>query len=48
LVLQFSASLVGSLLCQDEADVNTDGSVSSIDAALILQHTGGLITLPLA
>ncbi|MCH8064694.1 MAG: hypothetical protein IIC90_02565, partial [Chloroflexi bacterium] len=39
--------LVGSLSCEENADANEDGSVNSIDAALILQHIAGLLpTLP--
>jgi len=41
LVLQFSASLLGELECQDEADTNVDGSVDAIDATLILQLVAG-------
>ena len=43
LILQFSASFVGELLCQDVADVNQDGSVDALDATLILQFTAGLL-----
>ncbi|MCH7580895.1 MAG: hypothetical protein IIB22_11680 [Chloroflexi bacterium] len=43
LILQFSASLVGELLCQDVADVNQDGSVDALDATLILQFAAGLL-----
>ena len=43
LVLQFVAGLIGSLPCQDAADVNADGIVNAIDAALVLQFVAGLI-----
>ena len=43
LVLQFSAGLLGSLTCQQKADVNSDGTTNPIDAALILQFVAGLI-----
>ena len=43
LVLQFNAGLLGSLNCQQNADVNGDGEVNSIDAALILQFSAGLL-----
>ena len=43
LVLQFTAGLLGSLDCQDAADVNGDLEVTSVDAALILQFTAGLV-----
>jgi hypothetical protein len=45
LVLQFSAGLLDSLANQDSADVNGDGAITSIDAALILQHTAGMLDL---
>jgi hypothetical protein len=44
LVLQYSAGLVVSLRCQDQADANGDRSVNAIDAALILQYVAGLIS----
>lgn len=44
LVLQYSASLVGSLSCQENADVNSSGGIDAVDAALILQYTAGLIS----
>jgi len=44
LVLQYSAGLVGSLRCHDQADVNRDRSVNAVDAALILQYVAGLIS----
>ena len=43
LVLQFSAGLVYTLSCQENADANEDGSLNAIDAALILQLTAGLL-----
>lgn len=43
LVLQFSAGLVSSLNCHQNADVNSDGSINALDAALILQFSAGLI-----
>ena len=43
LVLQLSAGLIGSLPCEPIGDVNHDGSVNAIDAALILQYVAGLI-----
>ena len=44
LVLQNVAGLLGSLPCQQDADVNGDGAVNSIDSALILQFTAGLLS----
>ena len=43
LILQFSASIIDDLRCQDTADVNQDGSVDALDATLILQFTAGLL-----
>ncbi len=43
LILQHTAGLVGSLRCQDNADVNSDGNVDSLDAVLVLQYVAGLI-----
>jgi len=43
LVLQLNAGLLGSLSCQQNADVNGDSRVDSIDAMLILQYTAGLL-----
>ncbi len=43
LVLQFTAGLLGSILCAAPADVNGDGDLTSVDAALILQFTAGLL-----
>ena len=42
-LLQFSAGLVGSLPCLQNADVNGDGSINSLDAVLILQFVAGLL-----
>jgi len=42
-VLQYNAGLVTSLACLELADVNGDGRVDAIDAALILQFVAGLI-----
>ena len=48
-MLQYGAGLVGTLACLAAADVDHDGSVNSIDAALVLQYVAGLIgTLPCA
>ncbi len=44
LVLQFSAGLLGSLSCLQNADVNHDRSINAIDAALILQYVAGLLS----
>ncbi|MCH7697964.1 MAG: dockerin type I repeat-containing protein [Chloroflexi bacterium] len=43
LVLQFTAGLLGSILCAAPADVDGDGDITSVDAALILQFTAGLL-----
>jgi len=43
LVLQLSAGLVASLVCDQNADVNHDGRTNSLDAALILQYSAGLL-----
>ena len=42
-VLQFNAGLLDSLPCEENADVNTDGSSNAIDALLILQFVAGLL-----
>ena len=42
-ILQFSAGLIDSLPCPDEADVNGNGRVDSLDAALVLQFVAGLV-----
>ena len=41
--MPLDAGLIGSLACESAADVNGDGSVNSIDAALILQINAGLL-----
>jgi hypothetical protein len=43
LVLQLTAGLISSLVCEMNADVNEDGAVNAVDAALILQFDAGLI-----
>jgi len=43
LVLQYTAELINTLPCFENADVNCNGVVNSIDAALILQRSAGLI-----
>ena len=43
LILQFSAALLGSLPCTDNADMNGDGIIDPLDAALILQFVAGLL-----
>lgn len=43
IVLQYDATLVDSLACQESADVNGDGSVDGLDAVLILQLDAGLL-----
>jgi CSLREA domain-containing protein len=43
LILQYSAGLLGSLRCAENADTNHDARVNSIDSALILQYVAGLI-----
>jgi hypothetical protein len=43
LILQYSAGLVQTLECMDDADVNGDTNVNSIDSSLILQYSAGLI-----
>ena len=43
LILQFSAGLVSSVPCANNADVNVDGYIDPIDSALILQHVAGII-----
>lgn len=45
-ILQFSAGLLPSLGCPQNADANGDGAVSSLDAALVLQYAAGLTTSP--
>ena len=43
LELQFIASLLDALPCDDAADVDGDGLITSIDVALILQYIAGLL-----
>jgi hypothetical protein len=43
-VLQFSAGLLNSLPCRENADANANGVVDPVDAALILQFTAGIIS----
>ncbi len=43
-ILQFSAGLLPSLGCPQNADANGDGVVNSLDAALVLQSAAGLTT----
>ena len=45
-ILQFSAGLLPSLGCPQNADANGDGEVSSLDAALVLQYAAGLLPAP--
>ena len=40
-VLQYSALLIDSVPCPDNADKNGDGAIDALDAALILQHVAG-------
>ena len=41
-----TTTLPGAAGCQNhQGDVNNDGYINSVDAALILQHTGGIINL---
>ncbi|MCH8849800.1 MAG: hypothetical protein IIC89_03130 [Chloroflexi bacterium] len=42
LLLQYEADLVDLLACQFNADVNDDGLINSVDAALVLQRVAGL------
>jgi hypothetical protein len=42
-LLQFSAGLLASPPCLERADVNGDGSVDALDAALILQYVAGFL-----
>ena len=44
LILQYSAGLITSLECIDDADTNGDTYINSIDSSLILQFSAGLIT----
>jgi hypothetical protein len=43
LILQLKANLISSLPNEPSGDVNDDGQLTSVDAALILQRTAGLI-----
>ena len=42
-ILQYSAGLIASKPCADNADVNGDGSADALDATLILQFVAGLL-----
>jgi len=42
-ILQFAAGLLNSLPCEGSADVNGDGDIDVLDAALVLQLDAGLI-----
>ena len=46
LMLQRIARLIDTLECEELADVNGDGTLNAIDAALTLQFVAGLINLP--
>jgi len=35
--------MLADLACHEDADVSGDGRINSLDSALILQHTAGLI-----
>lgn len=43
LILQLSAGLTASVLCDGAADPNNDGETDALDSALILQFSAGLI-----
>ena len=43
IILQYSAGLIGSFLCPQNADVNHSGGINAVDAQLILQLDAGLI-----
>jgi hypothetical protein len=43
LVLQYTARLIHSLPCPQNADMNDDGHITAVDAAIILQMEAGLI-----
>ena len=43
LVLQFNAGLLRTLSCPQNADVDTNGHITSVDALLMLQRIAGLI-----
>ncbi len=40
-ILQYSALLIDLVPCPDNADMNDDGAIDALDAALILQHVAG-------
>jgi hypothetical protein len=42
-VLQVTAGILDEMPCLGNPDANDDGSITSIDAALILQYNAGLI-----
>jgi hypothetical protein len=43
LILQYTADLIGSVDCPDNADANHDGDAGAIDAAIALQKAAGLL-----
>ncbi len=43
LVLQYTARLINSVPCPQNADMNGDGHITAVDAAIILQMEAGLI-----
>jgi hypothetical protein len=43
LILQLSAGLISSLLCEQNGDVNHSGGIDAVDAAIILQYDAGII-----
>jgi hypothetical protein len=43
IVLQYVAGLRNTVPCPEAADVNNDGNIGAVDAALILQIDAGLI-----
>ncbi|MDP3768440.1 MAG: hypothetical protein Q8S13_10530, partial [Dehalococcoidia bacterium] len=43
-ILQVSVGLLPSLHNEPNADVNLDGGINAVDAALILQYVAGLIS----
>jgi len=42
-ILQFAAGLLDRLACEDDADVDADGRVNALDAALVLQRDAGMV-----